>query len=193
MAIQRLTAAYRSRSRPSSTPGAKASTMCPSYLDGDQALLGPEGPRERPVIPVGWQPIVAISCQLAWLCSFQGPREALRPVWAIGLSKLNSMRPPGRTRKQWPSRVPAGSAREPYGRQVRSTYLEPVELGRRGMRRRPEPALQSWSFPRKEVIQPHLPVRLPCYDFTPVTSPTFDGSLPEGLGHRLRVLLASVV
>src|SRR5215216_2862015 len=48
-------------------------------------------------------------------------------------------------------------------------------------------------FPRKEVIQPHLPVRLPCYDFTPVTSPTFDGSLPKGLGHRLRVLLASVV
>ena len=25
--------------------------------------------------------------------------------------------------------------------------------------------------PYKEVIQPHLPVRLPCYDFTPVTSP----------------------
>ena len=24
---------------------------------------------------------------------------------------------------------------------------------------------------RKEVIQPHLPVRLPCYDFTPVTNP----------------------
>src|ERR671918_986606 len=56
-----------------------------------------------------------------------------------------------------------------------------------------ERPLQSWSFPRKEVIQPHLPVRLPCYDFTPVTSPTFDGSLPKGLGHRLRVLLASVV
>jgi hypothetical protein len=46
---------------------------------------------------------------------------------------------------------------------------------------------------RKEVIQPHLPVRLPCYDFTPITSPTFDGSLPEGLGHRLRVLPAFVV
>ena len=27
------------------------------------------------------------------------------------------------------------------------------------------------SLPRKEVIQPHLPVRLPCYDFTPVTNP----------------------
>ena len=25
---------------------------------------------------------------------------------------------------------------------------------------------------RKEVIQPHLPIRLPCYDFTPVMKPT---------------------
>src|ERR1700746_290904 len=41
---------------------------------------------------------------------------------------------------------------------------------------------------RKEVIQPHLPVRLPCYDFVPIAGPTFDGSLPYGLGHRLRVL-----
>jgi hypothetical protein len=32
-------------------------------------------------------------------------------------------------------------------------------------------------LPRKEVIQPHLPVRLPCYDFVPVTRPTFGGSL----------------
>ena len=30
---------------------------------------------------------------------------------------------------------------------------------------------------RKEVIQPHLPIRLPCYDFTPVANPTF-GSVP---------------
>ena len=27
---------------------------------------------------------------------------------------------------------------------------------------------------RKEVIQPHLPIRLPCYDFTPVIDSTFD-------------------
>lgn len=33
---------------------------------------------------------------------------------------------------------------------------------------------------RKEVIQPHLPVRLPCYDFVPIASPTFDGSLHKG-------------
>ena len=30
---------------------------------------------------------------------------------------------------------------------------------------------------RKEVIQPHLPIRLPCYDFTPVTDPAFGSSL----------------
>ena len=38
----------------------------------------------------------------------------------------------------------------------------------------------SLELPRKEVIQPQLPLRLPCYDFTPITSPTFDGSLPKG-------------
>ena len=32
-------------------------------------------------------------------------------------------------------------------------------------------------LPRKEVIQPHLPVRLPCYDFTTVTLHTFGASL----------------
>ena len=34
-------------------------------------------------------------------------------------------------------------------------------------------------LPRKEVIQPHLPVRLPCYDFTPLTLHTFDASAPQ--------------
>ncbi len=32
---------------------------------------------------------------------------------------------------------------------------------------------QALTLPEKEVIQSHLPVRLPCYDFTPVTSPAF--------------------
>src|SRR5262245_45756328 len=36
---------------------------------------------------------------------------------------------------------------------------------------------RSSDLPRKEVIQPHLPVRLPCYDFVPITDPTFDGCL----------------
>ena len=44
-------------------------------------------------------------------------------------------------------------------------------------------------LPRKEVIQPHLPVRLPCYDFVPIANPTFDHSpRTSRLGHGLRVL-----
>ena len=30
---------------------------------------------------------------------------------------------------------------------------------------------------RKEVIHPHLPVRIPCYDFTPITIHTLDAFL----------------
>ena len=37
-------------------------------------------------------------------------------------------------------------------------------------------------LPRKEVIQPHLPVRLPCYDFTPLTLHTFDASPLDEVG-----------
>jgi len=44
------------------------------------------------------------------------------------------------------------------------------------------PPLRVKALLRKEVIQPHLPVRLPCYDFVPIASPTFDSSLPQGVG-----------
>ena len=40
--------------------------------------------------------------------------------------------------------------------------------------------LHSVKFLRKEVIQPHLPIRLPCYDFTPIICPTFGGWLHKG-------------
>ena len=40
---------------------------------------------------------------------------------------------------------------------------------------------------RKEVIQPQVPLRLPCYDFTPVADPTVVACLPCGLAQRLRV------
>ncbi len=42
---------------------------------------------------------------------------------------------------------------------------------------------------RKEVIQPHLPVRLPCYDFVPIANPTFDHSPPK----RLRPWASGVI
>jgi hypothetical protein len=45
---------------------------------------------------------------------------------------------------------------------------------------------------RKEVIQPQVPLRLPCYDFAPVTELAFGRSLPCGLGDGLRALPASM-
>ncbi len=40
---------------------------------------------------------------------------------------------------------------------------------------------------RKEVIQPQVLLRLPCYDFTPIMSYTLGGCLPCGFSHRLQV------
>ena len=54
--------------------------------------------------------------------------------------------------------------------------------------------LRSDKLPRKEVIQPQLPLRLPCYDFVPVTSPTLGRCLSfpceRELAHGLQALPA---
>ena len=42
---------------------------------------------------------------------------------------------------------------------------------------RPKPSVRGCVLPRKEVIQPHLPIRLPCYDFTPVIGLALGGWL----------------
>ena len=39
----------------------------------------------------------------------------------------------------------------------------------------------------KEVIQPQVPLGLPCYDFTPVMNHTVVNALPEGLSYLLLV------
>ena len=73
-------------------------------------------------------------------------------------------------------------AQQPGRHSIRSTERR----GRRFSRRvpldgRPRRAIDGgdshggWCrrIPRKEVIQPQLPLRLPCYDFTPITDSTF--------------------
>jgi hypothetical protein len=47
-------------------------------------------------------------------------------------------------------------------------------------------------LPRKEVIQPQLPLRLPCYDFVPVTRPALGRCPPRGLAHGLQASPAPV-
>jgi hypothetical protein len=142
------------------------------------------------------------------LCSFQGTcgvatRSSARTAGCLrkhppgcpegqtsGLSKLNSMRPatlasglssPCRYRFQASLTADHGAeAPEPRPRRTRRLAGTPA-------------VINGHRIPRKEVIQPQLPLRLPCYDFTPVTNSTFDRSLPCGLGHGLRVSPASVV
>ena len=77
-----------------------------------------------------------------------------------------------------------------------------IDIGYRQQKRTPlgasganleNPVCKTWyRLLRKEVIQPHLPVQLPCYDLTPVTSHTLN-TRPIGGATRLRVQLASMV
>src|SRR5215471_2814299 len=103
------------------------------------------------------------------LWSFQGPRGLVRPVLQNSTAYVV--------------------------RSSRSTLFQASRLPDDRSHRRNQrlPEYKSSGIPRKEVIQPQLPLRLPCYDFTPIIDPTFDGSLPCGLGHRLRVLPTFVV
>src|SRR5215218_1750410 len=132
------------------------------------------------------------------LCSFQGPQGDAPQDLRAGLSKLNSML---RLKRRGMRKLAGPGSVDVLGRTVggpssrvhrgTSSRMTTSGDGPATAPCRTGPLVQG--LPRKEVIQPHLPVRLPCYDFTPVTSPTFDGSLPCGLGHRLRVLLTPVV
>ena len=73
---------------------------------------------------------------------------------------------------QFSSSIEARCTRDSRGRSLKTEQrlLSPEGNGCRACR-------HIGILPRKEVIQPQLPLRLPCYDFTPITNPTFDSSL----------------
>ena len=64
-----------------------------------------------------------------------------------------------------------------------SLWCARTESNRRPSGHEPdELPLLYWRWPmvrRTKVVQPHLPVRLPCYDFTLVTSPSFGAASPS--------------
>jgi hypothetical protein len=91
MAVQRLTAAYRSRPRPSSTPGAKASTVNSYYLDGERLTPTRGVNRFKSITHTTPETIwLREWCYLA-LCSFQGPPRRTPGFSGGGLSKLSSV------------------------------------------------------------------------------------------------------
>ena len=166
--------------------------MCPYYLDGD--LTGLDARSVIPVATAAYRYAVAVATvqfsRAAEKALGRPDRHEGRPT-GTGLSKLNSML------GLEPGGMPRGT-RGAAAARVRGTAAGPARFGRRSSRavggrrsprcgpegrqrvhgRRRVARAPQKGLPRKEVIQPHLPVRLPCYDFTPITSPTFDGSLP---------------
>ena len=85
----------------------------------------------------------------------------------------------------WGAPPPMADPTQPY-----ASDFSPTDRPRRSHPKNRAPSL----LPRKEVIQPHLPVQLPCYDFVPVISPTLGTCLPDesGLAQRLQVLPTSM-
>src|ERR671936_652856 len=78
---------------------------------------------------------------------------------------------------------PPSPNRETFTRRLCCCAPNPAPLQRTDPSRpetSPLPALYFVVLLRKEVIQPHLPVRLPCYDFVPIADPTFDSSPHKG-------------
>jgi hypothetical protein len=183
--VRQLPEAYRSHQRPSSAPGTKAFTVCPCSLDHDSPSF--ENTTSTAVQFSRYRRDASRSERPTREPDRLADRLERR---SVGLSKLNSMRPatlasglssPCRYRFQASLAADHGAeAPEPRPKRTRRLAETPA-------------VINGHRIPRKEVIQPQLPLRLPCYDFTPVTNSTFDRSLPCGLGHGLRVSPASVV
>ena len=90
------------------------------------------------------------------------------PQRARLLCQHQTSQPPRENKPTRHSRPPSSSARA--SPQPAQTHQQPEQD------QNSQEATPTQSILRKEVIQPHLPVRLPCYDFVPITSPTFDRS-----------------
>jgi hypothetical protein len=158
----------------SGTPGSAAVCASPGTIAACRALLRLPVPRHPPCAlagPLG-RPRAAFAARanhriVSSLCGSQGARGEPRGPGCRGGA--------GRAARAAPRGVPPGASRLNEKRCVSSR--SPPEGG----------------LPRKEVIQPHVPVRLPCYDFTPLAAHTFGASAPFGFGRRLRVQETRVV
>ena len=173
-ACLRLPTAFRSLPRPSSAISARASSLCSYSLDlfwlPHVPSSFPSGPRFHPC---------SLSCllrsrfQSSSLSGFPSPRsrsQCASRLFSVQFSR-NDLRPTPENdivRKEEEPSVP--SILVPFTRFPWRSTWDCDEL-------------LHHILPRKEVIQPHLPIRLPCYDFTPVIGLTFGSSSPFGLGH----------
>jgi hypothetical protein len=181
-----LPEAYRSLPRPSSAPDAKTSTACPYTLTTQQKIQDNHdatnikmlastmhfsknnhhqpNPRPTPTSPP--------------------PRTPTTHTRGTGPTQETSRHQPETrpaTNTYTRDNTPTSPAHTPPGHHThparhKQNPNRPVPSGPNSA---PPTATQSLTgLLRKEVIQPHLPVRLPCYDFVPIADPTFDHSPP---------------
>lgn len=168
-------------------PGGAAGTRTPDLRRAKAALsqlsYGP-APRSAPVGAPGLEPgASALSGPRSDHLSY-APRRPRRRCAEDGVSTRST---PPRHSPATPARPPsaatrvAARSRSALGREPAASPPLGLTIGI---------VVRCAALPRKEVIQPQLPLRLPCYDFVPITHPTLDGCLPCGLAHRLQVLPA---
>ena len=172
-ACLQLVVAFRSLPRPSSALSAKASTVCPYSLDlFCTCCISTAGPSTNNTANVSSVPVLYFcffSCKETVFLNLLGRKLFLPFTEKLFHYTLCSFQ------RTLPGAFLAG-----YGLDLFSPILlrekAPSKLNSRiiSSRRR---FCSSLLLLRKEVIQPHLPIRLPCYDFTPIIDPTFDSSL----------------
>ena len=182
--VCQLPEAYRRLQRPSSAPSAKASTLCPYKLDHKDSFKKDARvhcavlklrPGQAPP-PTGEEETRSDPDETTFRLFPQDPTAC--PADPSPAANRSHPEP----RRAWRTRSPP--ARKPANSRC-STLEHRPPLVRQGQR--------AWTprtthdrrcgcqmLLRKEVIQPHLPVRLPCYDLVPIASPTFDSSLHKG-------------
>lgn len=192
--VCQLPEAYRRLLRPSSAPGAKASTLCTYKLDhkDHSKMLAstvqfssnhrppPSTPAPTPPRP----PPEGDNHDLAVRPDQTAPTKATPPT-GCSLRTQQRAKPTPTTSNPVPSPQQAAGVLGATDHRSRPVVdvppvsTTPHTLGEgMGLDTRPphDRATSCQMLLRKEVIQPHLPVRLPCYDLVLIASPTFDDS-----------------
>ena len=120
------------------------------------------------------------------ICSLGSVKTKAKPVH-LTASHTRLVLEPDHSDLTLPNPIP-GFSSSTLVRECFNRTLDIRALSARRIRRPAAPTRCS----RKEVIQPQVPLRLPCYDFAPVTALAFGRLAPCGLRHGLRALTASM-
>ena len=166
--VHQLPEAYRRSPRPSSAPDTKASTMRSYTLTTLKTCSKPDNTQQQTITTIIHQMLASTIHKQkqqqekhTTVCSPTTQQRA-HPHAACPIQRAHNTRTQHTTKMHHESFCDVPPKNKHHTQHVWLTHPN------------------GWLLLRKEVIQPHLPVRLPCYDLVPITSPTFDGSPHKG-------------